>query len=299
MRILLTGASGQLGSYLTGVLKARGVDLVAWSGREAGERFGVPLRPVDLADPEGLDSALNEANPSVVIHAAALSTIEGVRLDPEYARAVNVRATGRIAEWCATHRRRLVYTSTDLVFDGKRPGGSYAEDDPTAPLTAYARSKWEGEASVLASPGGLVARMCLMYGPALGGRENYFDRTVAGLRSGTPQTFFSDEFRTPLPLPTAAEILFRLALSDVQGVLHVGGPERMSRDELGRRIARGIGAVPGLVRSNRQSDIVFPEPRAADVSLDTRKLRSLLPDLAWPTVEEAVAGMVGSSGLSV
>jgi dTDP-4-dehydrorhamnose reductase len=287
MRVVLTGASGQLGSNIVARLVEDGHEVWAWSGTEMGRRSGVELRPVELTDAEAVGKELATADPEVIIHTAALSAAETVRRDPALGRAVNVEATARLAEWAAAHGRRLVYTSTDLVFDGARSW--YREEDQAAPILAYGRTKLEGETPVLAAPRGLVARMSLMYGPSLSGRESYYDRTLAGLRQGTPQTFFEDEYRTPLDLETAATILVRLAESDVRGLVHVAGPERVSRFELVRRLAVAHGLDPALVRANRQADITFPEPRPVDVSLDTTRLRSLLPDLRLPTIEEAIA----------
>jgi dTDP-4-dehydrorhamnose reductase len=249
----------------------------------------VRLLPVELTDPEATDRALRASDPEVVVHAAAVSSAEAVRRDPGRGWAVNVSATERLAAWCAGNGRRLVYTSTDLVFDGSRAWNR--EDDPAEPVLAYGRTKRAAEPAVLAVPRGLVARVSLLFGPSRSGRESYFDRTIAALHRSEPQTLFADEFRTPLDLATAAEILVRLAESEVTGLLHVAGRERVSRFELVRRAARALGLDPGLVRSNRQADAVLPEPRPADVSLDTTRLGSLLPEVRRPTIEEAVAGM--------
>jgi dTDP-4-dehydrorhamnose reductase len=290
MRVLLTGASGQLGAYLVDHLVAAGHDLVAWSGTEAGHRGGVPLVPVDLADPEATGRALTAADPGVILHAAAVSTADAVRRDPERGRIVNVEATRRLAEWCARRERRMVYTSTDLVFDGSRAWNR--EDDPADPVLAYGRTKRVAEPSVLAAPRGLVARVSLLFGPSRSGRAASFDRTVAALRRGEPQTLFADEFRTPLDLATAARILVLLAGSDVVGLLHVAGIERVSRYELILRAAKALGIDPAPVRANLQGDVALAEPRPADVSLDTSRLAALFPVLRRPTIEEAVAAWV-------
>jgi dTDP-4-dehydrorhamnose reductase len=289
MRVVLTGASGQLGAYVLGALLKAGHTVSAWSGGGRGERSGVGLRPVDLADARAVESALGECDPGLVIHAGAVSSAEAVRLDPARGRAVNVDGTATLAGWCARRGRKLIYTSTDLVFDGAN--APYAEDAPAHPVLAYGQSKLDAEPAVLAAPGGLVARLSLMYGPSRSGRESYFDRTLAALRRGEPQAFFEDEFRTPLDLATAAEALVRLAQTDFSGRVHVGGVERLSRHDLIRRVGEALGIDPGLVLANRQRDVTFPEPRPADVSLDTSRLAELLPDLRRPTVEEAVAAM--------
>ena len=287
MRIVLTGASGQLGDYLAGRLVASGHEVAAWSGAETGTRAGLRLRPIDLIDAAATEAALDKADPEAIIHAAALSTADAVRRDPVKARAINVEATARLAAWCARRDRRLVFVSTDLVFDGARSWSR--EDDPAEPILAYGRTKREAEPAVLAIPRGLVARLSLLFGPAREGRPTYFDRAVTALRTGQPQTFFEDEYRTPLDYATAAAILARLAESDATGLLHVAGRERVSRFELMSRSALALGLDPGLVRGNRQSDAGLTEPRPADVSLNTDQLAALLPDLARPLIEEAVA----------
>lgn len=288
MRVLVTGASGQLGAYLLTALPALGHDVIAWSGPAPEVRDGVSLTPVDLRDPAATQAALDAARPEGVIHLAALSAAEAVRLDPVTARAVNVEATQRLAAWCARHDARLVFTSTDLVFDGSRSWNR--EDDPAEPILAYGRTKREAEDAVLAVPRGLVARVSLLYGPSRCGRPGFFDRAIGALREGKPQTFFGDEFRTPLDLRTAAEALARLVGHDAAGRVHVAGAERVSRFELMQRSARALGLDVGLVRSGLRGDVPGAEPRPADVSMDTSRLAGWLPDLVRPTIEDALAG---------
>ncbi len=289
MRVVLTGASGMVGAYLLEGLVGSGHDVIAWSGADDGRRHGLTLTPVDLADAGATDRALARADPEAIVHAAAVSTTDAVNLDPERARVVNVDATERLAAWCARHDRRLIYTSTDLVFDGTKSWSR--EEDPAVPVLLYGRTKLAAEPAVLAVPRGLVTRISLQFGPSRSGRDSYFDRTLHALRQGHPQTFFEDEFRTPLDLPTTAAILVRLIGSNVTGRLHVAGRERVSRHELARRIAVAWGLDPGLVLANRHSDVTLAEPRPADVSLDTSRLAACLPDPPRPTIDEALARM--------
>jgi dTDP-4-dehydrorhamnose reductase len=289
MRVLVTGASGQLGAYLIDRLVRERQQVVGWSGREPGIRGGVELVPVDLTDSAATARALQAADPDVIIHTAARSRAEEVRADPSGAWEINVAATRRLAEWCAARQRRLVTTSTDLVFDGTRAWNR--EDDPAVPVLEYGRTKRAAESAALGVPGGLVARLSLLFGPSRSGRQVYYDRTIAALGRGEPQTFFVDEFRTPLDLMTAADALAGLAASEARGLVHVGGSERMSRFELIRRVAAALGLDISLVQGNRQSDAPSAEPRPADVSLDTERLVSVLPGLRRPTIEQAVAAL--------
>ncbi len=287
MRVVLTGASGQLGAYVLDHLGRRGHDVIAWSGAEAGRRAAWTLHPINLADASEVASALEKSDPDVILHAGAVSSAEAARRAPAIAHAVNVEGTGRLADWCRHLGRRIVYTSTDLVFDGSAPWRK--ESDPAEPILEYGRSKRAAEPAVLDVPRGLVARLSLLFGPSRNGRPSFFDRSLSRWKKGEPQTFFEDEFRTPLDLDSAARILVNLLESEVTGLLHVGGPERVSRFDLMRRVAEAMGLDPNLVRSNRQQDVDLPEPRPADVSLDTARLMDLMPDLSRPSIETAVS----------
>ena len=287
MRILLTGASGQLGTYVLDQLVDSGHEVVAWSGVTAGSRRGIAFQQVDLTDLDNLGACFELAAPQAVIHAAAVSAADTVRRDEPRAQRINVKAVARLAELCRAHAARLVYTSTDMVFDGSRRWSR--EDDPTAACNAYGRTKRDGEGPVMGFPKGIVARLSLLYGPSRAGRPSYMDQALDDLRRGVARSFLEDEFRTPLDLATAAEALVGLALSDHAGVVHVGGLERLSRFDLTRRVALALGLDTALIGANRRSDLDSPEPRPADLSLDTRRLSAWLPALRRPKVEEAVA----------
>ena len=126
---------------------------------------------------------------------------------------------------------------------------------------------------MLATGRGLVVRLSMLFGPALFDRASFFDQAVADLRSGTPRAFFDDEFRTPLDYVSAARLLIRLAVGDATGIIHAGGPERLSRFELMRRAATALGAEAGLVRANRRADVPTPSP-------DPRIFRLIRPGCA-------------------
>jgi dTDP-4-dehydrorhamnose reductase len=284
MRIVLTGASGQLGVYLQQRLARSRHDVIAWSHLVRGDWSGVTFVPVDLMDEAATLSALESANPDAVLHAAAISSAAEVARDPETARAVNFHGTQRIADWCRSRRRRLVYTSTDMVFDGSKAWNG--EDDLPAPIIEYGRTKHAAEGAVLTVERGLVARIALLFGPSRSGKESYFDQAVAALQRGESRAFFDDEFRTPLHYQIAADALVLLLDSGYSGCIHIGGTERVSRFELMRRVAQSIGIDPNLVRSNQRRDVPGVEQRPADLSLDTSLLSQTLPGLARPAIED-------------
>ncbi len=287
MRIVVTGASGQLGAYLLEELVQSGQHTVfAWSREATGLISGIALVPVELTDAAVVAHALATAQPDLILHAAAMSAADAVLRDKARAWAVNVEATRSLADWCSTHRRKLVFTSTDLVFDGTRSW--YREDDLPQPLLEYGRTKAAAEPLVLQVPGGLVARISLLFGPSKCGRDSFFDRACFALRAGKPQAFFDDEFRTPLDYRTAARALIRLAEVAASGIVHVAGAERVSRYELMRRVAQAMGLDARLVQANKRADANLAEPRPEDVSLQSSRLIELLPDIDRPSIEASV-----------
>jgi dTDP-4-dehydrorhamnose reductase len=285
-RVLVTGASGMLGGYLVRQVSALGHPLVAWAGRQTQDS----LQCVDLADADAVKAAFRAAAPSVVLHAAALARIGDCFRDPDRAWLVNAGGTALLAELCAEANSRLVLVSTDLVFDGEH--APYRESDPPTPLSVYAKSKVAAEQAALTRPGNSVARVSLLFGPSGQAVPSFFDDQVRALREGREITLFEDEWRTPLDLTTAANALVELALADGAGISHLGGPERLSRLDMGHILASVLGVSPDLVRPNRRDDVPAAEPRPRDTSLDSSRWREAFPRSPWPGYEEALRGML-------
>jgi dTDP-4-dehydrorhamnose reductase len=280
MRMLITGATGALGGYLMREAAQSGLVATGWSGTRGGKLFGLPIQAVDLADRDALVRAFRQVRPAVVLHAGALANVAACYRGPERARQINVEASALLAELATEGGARLVLVSTDLVFDGQR--GGYAESDPPAPLSVYGQTKVEAERATLARPRTAVARLSLLFGPTLTGRGSFFDQQVQALRAGKPVLCFADEWRTPLDLATAARALIALAGSDFEGLLHIGGLERLSRLEMGQRLAAQLGADPSLVLAGMRDQMPTAEPRPCDTSLDSRRWRSLFSGLSQP-----------------
>jgi dTDP-4-dehydrorhamnose reductase len=289
MRILITGASGQLGGYLLRELRVGSESVITWSGSRRGELLGHSLRPIDLEDPDAITAAFHVARPDVVIHAAALARVSECYADPAKAQRVNTTATALLAKLSARSGARFVFVSTDLVFDGEH--GNYTERDASSPLSVYGRNKAAAEGAVLTVPRAVVARVSLLYGPSLVNRPSFFEEQVAALRGGRSVTLFRDEFRSPLDLATAARALLELAASAQVGIMHIGGPERMSRLAMGQRLARHLGVRDDGILEASRDQAPAPEPRPRDVSLDSSCWRRAFPGMPWPSVAEALLTM--------
>jgi dTDP-4-dehydrorhamnose reductase len=271
-RVLLTGKSGLLGGYLA----------------EEFSHFELFGDRVDVRDASAVDACVERVQPDVVVHAAALSAAADCARDPAEARAVNVLGTANVARASARAGARLVHVSTDLVFDGEQ--APYTETAAVSPLSVYGRTKADAELEALRAPASVVVRVSLLFGPQRTERRGFFDAQLVALRSGEPITLFDDEWRTPRSFRSAAAALAAVAGGTLTGIVHAGGPERMSRWEMGLRLARRLGIeAPPVTRLSRLS--VGGEPRARDVSLDSALLARAHPELSRRSFEDELGAM--------
>ena len=233
MTLLVTGATGYLGSELL-----RRTDAV-----------GVASADVDIRDAVAVGALFERLRPQAVIHTAYRRDDRATTLDG----AVNVAAAAAGA--------RLVHLSTDVVFDGEK-GAPYVEEDEPTPLTEYGRAKADAERAVLAEhPGALVVRTSLIYGGARPGPQEL-------LAADPDATFFTDEVRCPIQVGDLADALIELAATDLSGVLHVAGADRLSRHEFAELlVGRAVGAA-----STADAGVVRPR----DCSLAIDRARGLL-----------------------
>jgi dTDP-4-dehydrorhamnose reductase len=238
---------------------------------------GAPALLADLTDASAVSRLLDEARPDAVVHAAVLGRAEDCETRPDEAERVNTRLPGLVARGCRERGIRLVALSTDLVFAGDRR--FVGESDATGPRNVYGRTKRAGEEAVLqACPGAAVARVALVLGRGYGPRRTSSESVVQALRAGRPQRLFTDEFRTPVDPESIAAAVARLVEGTGAGLYHLGGPERVSRYELGLRVARAFGLSADAIVAAVQAEHQGPDQRAPDVSLDSSRARR---ELGW------------------
>lgn len=288
-KLLITGASGFLGWNLA-QLAAQDWQVYGTYARHAIALPQGTAIPVDLTDSASLKTLFEELKPEAVIHAAAQSQPNICQSQPEQAYNINVTASVQIAKYCAQANIPLVFTSTDLVFDGLRP--PYRETDPVSPINRYGEQKVAAEQALQACyPLVTIARMPLMFGPSSPASGSFIQPFLEKLRSHIPLSLFTDEYRTPVSAVTAAQGLL-LALTQGQGeILHLGGSERISRYEFGQLMAEVLAINPQLIQPCQQKDVVMAAPRPADVSLNSQKAYAL--GYQPPSLREALGELQG------
>jgi dTDP-4-dehydrorhamnose reductase len=268
-KLLVTGASGFLGWHVCRAAATAGWQVLAVVNSRRSDIPSATVTPCDLCDPHALRHLFADASPDAVIHLAAASQPNYCQQHADETHRVNVDASLVLAELAAVRHVPFVFTSTDLVFDGRHP--PYCESDAVSPICVYGEQKVAAEMGIgERHPQAAICRMPLMFGTAAPGGRSFVQQWVESLAAGRELTLFTDEFRTPVSARRAAAGLM-LALGVGRGVLHLGGRERVSRHELGVRFARLAGLDEHLVKPARQADVPMPAPRSPDVSLDSTK----------------------------
>jgi dTDP-4-dehydrorhamnose reductase len=276
MRILVTGARGQLGAAL--VHECRG----------AHEVIGLGRAELDVTDDEAVAAAVARARPDAIVNAAAYTDVDGAELHPIDALNVNafaVRAMAKAAESCGAV---LVYYSTDFVFDGtaSRP---YTESDPPGPRSVYAASKLLGEWFGADAPHHYVMRVESLFGrapgagPAKGSVAGILNTIVAG---GQPRVF---EDRTVSPtyvIDAARATRHLLERRPPAGLYHCVNTGQCTWLEFAQELARQLGLEPRLIRM-RMSDMTMRAQRPQYCVLSNDKLR--LAGFAMPEWQDALS----------
>lgn len=257
LRVLVTGARGQLGSDLVAAADGRGLVVT-----------GLGSADLDITDRAAVRTAVAEfsaqgSGRSVVINAAAHTAVDAAETDVDAAFAINEHGARNLAEAAADSGVGLIHVSTDYVFpgDGDRP---YRTDDPTGPRSVYGASKLAGEQAILAAhPAATVVRTAWVYGAS----GSNFVKTMAGLEAAHPTiTVVDDQRGSPTWSADLATGLLQLAAAEPMvpgGVLHATGGGDTTWRGLARAVFEELGADPERVLPTTTDAFPRPAPRPA------------------------------------
>jgi dTDP-4-dehydrorhamnose reductase len=275
MKILITGGSGLLGQYLNIELAKQNPILTIYNSN-IGNCNEFNSIEADILNFDTIEKLFEDFKPDVVIHTAAVtSTIPDKSISSKYIFDLNVNATLNIARLCKKFNSKLLYTSTDLVYAGYR-GSMLTEDAKLIPVSIYAETKLMGEIKIQETfDNFIILRTALLFGFGLNHSMNHFHKMYKDLTNVKPVKLFIDQFRTPISLIEAARIISELIQLDIKSeIINLGGPERISRYELGIRLCEIAGLDKNLLQQIKMDDIKNL-PKVADVSMNTDKLQSL------------------------
>ena len=271
IRALVIGASGLVGGALVRALEHAGADVV---GTYQSRPFPQGCC-VDVREGQALQRCFDAVRPTVVFW--AVNTPGGVdRCDthPQEAAILHVEAARTLADAAVRHGTKVVYYSSDYLFDGTR--GPYAETAEPCPINVYGRTKWEAERLITAQvTDHLILRTTAVFGWDRRSK-NFAMQVWERLQAHEPLPAPHDQWCCPTLADYLAEVTVRLVQSGAQGVWNVVGKDRMPRSELGKALARAMALDPDLIRPVSTAELWPQAPRPLQGGLSTEKLQRFL-----------------------
>jgi dTDP-4-dehydrorhamnose reductase len=224
MRILVTGGGGQLGRALA---------------HASPHVQALRHAELDVTEPQAVERTIAALQPEVIIHAAAMTDVDGCERDPAAAERINVLGTRHVAAAAAAAGAYLIYISTNFVFDGTKDS-PYLEDDAPNPISVYGRTKLEGEYLALAVPGAAVVRPSWIYGD---GKRNFVTSLLERAVPGTTLRYLADELAAPTYAADLATALLQLCTAQPRpvGIFHLTNDGSASAFDWAQAVLRAAG----------------------------------------------------------
>jgi len=269
-RILITGVSGLLGSNLAYCFRGD-YQLYGLYHTHRLSLDRVPVYPCDLREKSAIEEIVRELRPDVIIHCAALTNVDICEEDIDLTEQMNVLATKNIVHSMEDRGIKLIYISTDLVYDGKK--GHFSENDPVGPPNAYACSKLRGEQEALKVPGALVLRTNF-FGWSVFEERSLGEWVIRNLMAREKIKGFTDAVFSSIYTFDLADIMDRVIRKGLCGIYNLGSKNSCSKYDFAVMIARQLGLDASLILPASIDDFDFKAKRSKNLSLDVRKIEN-------------------------
>jgi dTDP-4-dehydrorhamnose reductase len=274
MKLLVTGASGLLGSKLIQFATIK--DYKVYSAYHHNTPREGTLLQFDLADKKSLKRIFEKAEPDIVIHAAALTDVDKCETQRELAQKVNVQGSENIAKLCKKHQTYLIYVSTDYVFDGEN--GNYKETDTPSPINYYGATKLQAEKHIKKLVKCYcIARTSVLYGSTPSqGKTNFALWLIDKLRKEEKLRAVTDQTNSPTLNTNLAEMILEVVERRLTGIYHLAGATTISRYDYAKELAEVFNLKKELIEPATSEDIAWIAPRPKDSSLNVSKAAQTL-----------------------
>ena len=249
MKILVTGANGFLGYYLTKILLEKNYPVIA-TGRGRSrlpfdEDKNFQYISMDFTDPFVIHDVFEKYRPAIVVHAGAMSKPDDCELHQSLAYATNVEATVQLLLNAEEHKCFFIFISTDFIFDGNR--GMYREDDRPNPVNYYGKTKLEAEDAVKEYQyDWAIVRTILIYGAKA--PKNLLNIVKEKLEKGEEYAVVDDQLRTPTYVEDLAAAILAIIEKKASGVFHISGKDQLTPYEMACKTAALLGLDASLLK---------------------------------------------------
>lgn len=278
-KILVTGANGLLGQHLLAQLIEQGFEAIGLGRGEAR----LPFAPgsykyfnVDIATELSVHKVFAEVQPDIVVHAAAMTQVDECELNQEVCERINVQGTSHVIVNAEQYSRKIIYVSTDFVFDGEK--GDYSEEDQMGPVSWYGFTKMQAESLIeTCDMPWAIVRTCLVYGNTLSGtRSNIINWVKENLSAGKPIKVVSDQVRTPTYIDDLVNGIMLIIEKSAEGTFHISGKDVLTPYDMALKTADLHGLDASLITKVDASTFSQPGRRPAKTNFDISRARNEL-----------------------
>jgi dTDP-4-dehydrorhamnose reductase len=279
MNVLITGANGFLGYYLTEQLLAKGYKVIATGKGDCRLPFSQDrlffYESMDFTDPYAVHDVFEKYQPQIVVHGGAISKPDDCELNQWQAYLVNVEGTVTTLVNAAEQKSFFIFVSTDFVFDGET--GMYEEDDETGPVNYYGKTKLEAEDLVKDYEyGWAIVRTVMVYGKPILSRANILSIVKEKLEKGETYKVVDDQVRTPTYVEDLAAGIVRIIEKKARGIYHLSGKDVMTPYEMACKAADYLNLDRSLIDRATAADFSQAAKRPAKTGLNINKARTEL-----------------------
>jgi len=270
-KILITGARGLLGSNLA-LMYSPNYDVIATGVNKPNFPFCRNLR-VDITQESDLE-IISRENPDMVVNCAAHVNADYCYEHPEDARQLNLSAAINLAKVCKDLGSYFIQLSTDAVFDGEK--GDYSETDTARPIHLYGETKLKAEELIQKIGGHYVIIRTTLYGWNHQDKLSLSEWIINQLKRKEKVTAFTDLFFTPISVTNLGRAISELYKKSYQGVIHLGGSEKISKFDFAKRLAKTFGEDESFIIPFNSENFGFKTKRPKDLSLSTERAKGIL-----------------------
>ena len=287
MRILITGAFGQLGHALQSILsKKSNYELICTGIRIKKGQEGIPL---DIRNQVALKEIINTTAPDILINLASMTNVDACELNTKLAGEINVAGLQHI---CDSFKGKSIHLSTDYVFDGT--SGPYKEDDPLNPISIYGKTKLASEHILLEKDiKNLVIRGNVLYDYSPHTSASFLNWVVSSLKDNQEIKVVEDQFNNPTWTRSMSDIIELSIENDLEGIIHWGDSVHISRFEFAKLIAKKFSLNESLIKPVLTSELNQPARRPLQSGLSTEKLVNML-DILPPSIDDCLDEIINT-----
>jgi len=295
-KVLVIGANGFLGTNLfkfrnSGIGLYQNLNLVSADLDNSNLPSDVPFYTIDITNYEQSEKKIIKISPDVIVLTAAMTNVDQCEVDRKLASKINVKGTLNIVKACIKTNSKLVFLSTDFVFDGeKKRGNYYKETDIPNPLSYYAKTKYKAELIIFSSGiEYLICRTAVLYGWNKK-KLNFITWILSNLEQNKPISIVTNQINSPTFVVNMAQILLLLIEKNAEGIYHTAGNCALNRYEIALRCAEVFEYNKNLITPLDYLEQKATRPKNA--GLDITKLKKVIePELKVFNLEEGLIYM--------